>query len=192
MWVQRKSKERSFWIQSFCFPTRGSKAFWGCGPHSGQTERTESKRKYCCGVERQDVHVYVVYIFHHGPVSSYHREVTERGAKKSYTAAHQRIAFLSYRSILSFACLGLCLSYYKLSFLLSQLYPTKLSHCEIFSTYYWAPTLCSIPQRIWERGRDLISNLMQWLETREKTHVNHKPRGYTGNLPASYVSFIKT
>lgn len=32
---------------------------------------------------------------------------------------------------------------------------------------------------------------MQWLETQEKTHVNHKPRGYTGNFPASYVSFIK-
>ena len=33
--------------------------------------------------------------------------------------------------------------------------------------------------------------LMQKLEIQEKIHVKHKPSGYTGNLLASYILFIK-
>lgn len=32
---------------------------------------------------------------------------------------------------------------------------------------------------------------MQKLEIQEKIHVKHKPSGYTGNLLASYILFIK-
>ena len=82
----------------FGSPSRGLKAFGGYGPHSkpDRENRVREEVLLCC-IERQDVHAYVVQIFPPWPVSSYQCEVTERGAKKRYTAAYQPVVFLSYR-----------------------------------------------------------------------------------------------